>query len=505
MRTKHVVQHVFWKNILTFANRSDNGKNMVAANKAILIRREILERIARLIFNESLLEEIDKIPMKMRPRGSESSRCCIYRDRALIKYKIMAMLGFECVTEADELSPLSDFVLQSVVKASSEREIIRVIEEVCHGCQQNNYVVTNMCRGCLGRPCEVNCPKDAISFVGARAMIDSNTCISCGICEGVCPYHAIIYAPVPCEESCPVGAITKNENGKETIDFDKCTYCGKCVIACPFGAIVEESHLFDLIFNLKRKKKVVALLAPSVAAQFKCSLPQMKAALIKIGFHDVIYVAEGADLTAQHEAEEFEANGGELLTTSCCPSFVNIISKHVPTLRNNISHTPSPMVFAAKISKQRHPNAQTVFIGPCIAKKAESFNVNEIDMVINFEELDAMLLACEIDPITLTTNDSAIEASAQAWGFAQTGGVMEAVKKHLNKPEEVKPLIINGIDKKSIKQLGTLAKGNQYNFVEGMSCEGGCVGGCYMSVKPQIAQNRINKLKESMGNEKNLS
>lgn len=473
-------------------------KKMAVSNKAIQIRREILERIAQLIFNETLLDEIDKIPMKMRPRGSESSRCCVYRDRALIKYKIMAMLGFECNTEADELSPLSDFVLQSFVKAASDREIMRVVEDACHGCQQNNYVVTNMCRGCLGRPCEVNCPKDAIDFVGSRAMIHSEKCISCGICENVCPYHAIIYAPVPCEESCPVGAITKSETGKETIDFEKCTYCGKCVIACPFGAIVEESHLFDLIFSIKRKKKVVALLAPSVAAQFKCTLPQMKKALLQIGFHDVIYVAEGADLTAQHEAKEFIENEGKLLTTSCCPSFVNMIEKHIPSLHENVSHTPSPMVFTAGLSKQRHPNARTVFVGPCIAKKAESFNFSEIDMAINFEELDAMLLACKIDPGVLEIENATIEATAEAWGFANSGGVLGAVKKHLLASTNISPLVINGLDKKSIKMLSTIKKDNQYNFIEGMSCEGGCVGGCYMNVKPQVALNRINKLKEQL-------
>ena len=472
---------------------------MGAINKAIQIRREILERIAKLVFNERLLDDIDKIPLHMRPRGSESSRCCIYRDRALIKFKIMAMLGFECESESDELTPLSDFVLQSLVKASDEREIMRVVEDACHGCQQNNYVVTDMCRGCLGRPCEVNCPKDAIDFVGARAMIHPETCISCGICESVCPYHAIIYAPVPCEESCPVGAITKNERGKETIDFDKCTYCGRCVMACPFGAIVEESHLFDVIFNIKRKKKVVAMLAPSVAVQFKCSLPQMKEALLKIGFYDVIYVAEGADQTSEHEAREFEEKNGELLTTSCCPSFVNIIEKHVPTLKEHISHTPSPMVFTAQIAKERHPNAQTVFVGPCLAKKAESFKVMGIDMVINFEELDAMLLACEIDPATLSPEGQSIAATPEAWGFAGTGGVLEAVKKRLAPEVDIRPLVINGLDKKSIKMLNTLKKGNQYNFVEGMSCEGGCVGGCYMSVKPAVAQNRLKMLKEQLG------
>ena len=96
------------------------------------------------------------------------------------------------------------------------------------------------------------------------------------------------------------------------------------------------------------------------------------------------------------------------------------------------------------------------------------------------------------------------EASAEAWGFAQTGGVLEAVKKQIGEGIELKPLVINGIDKKSIELLGTLPKGNQYNFVEGMSCEGGCVGGCYMNIKPQVAQTRINKVKEQINTEKEL-
>lgn len=475
---------------------------MVVQNKAMQIRQEIQERIIKLIFDETLLDEIDKVPLHMRPRGSESFRCCIYRDRALIKQKIMSMLGFEVKTEADEITLLSDFVLQSFVKASSDREIMHVVVDACHGCQQNNYVVTNMCRGCLGRPCEMNCPKDAIDIIGSKAVINPDKCISCGICEKVCPYHAVIYAPVPCEESCPVEAISKNENGKEVIDFEKCTYCGRCVMACPFGAIVEETHVFELAFSLKRKKKIVALLAPSVAAQFSCTLPQMKQALLQIGFQDIVYVAEGADLTIQHEAREFKEGGGTLMTTSCCPSFVTIIEKHVPSLKEYISHTPSPMVYTAILAKERYPNAQTVFVGPCLAKKAESYKVAGVDMVINFEELDAMLMAAKIDPGVLEIKSESVDASEDGWGFAVSGGVLAALKNSLSEGTEIRPLVFNGLDKKSIKQLALIPKKNEFNFVEGMSCEGGCIGGCYMNVKPMVAQNRISKLQEQLNQSK---
>jgi [FeFe] hydrogenase (group B1/B3) len=463
---------------------------MIIDNKAIHVRREIQERIVKLIFSENLLEEIDKIPMNMRPRGSESFRCCVYRDRALIKQKIMAMLGFEVKTEEDELSALSDFILQSYVKSGNEREIMHVVEDACHGCQQNNYIVTNMCRGCEGRPCEVNCPKDAVDIIGQRAVINPDKCVSCGICESVCPYHSIIYAPVPCEQACPVGAISKNENGKEIIDFNKCTYCGKCLASCPFGAIVEETHLFDLAFTLKRKKSLVALPAPSVAARFNANLPQLKQALIDLGFEAVVFVAEGADLTASHEAEEFKAHNGELMTTSCCPSFVNIIKKHVPELEGCVSSTPSPMVYAAKIAKERYPSSRVVFIGPCMAKKAESFGVEDIDMVINFEELDALFKADNID-LWQQTDSFNINASNEAWGFASTGGVLNAVSRHIDDKNLIKPLVLNGIDKKVIKQLKLVKKQKQFNFIEGMSCEGGCLGGCYMGQKTTVAQKRL--------------
>ena len=205
------------------------------------------------------------------------------------------------------------------------------------------------------------------------------------------------------------------------------------------------------------------------------------------------------DLTTQHEAKEFIENNGKLLTTSCCPSFVNIIEKHVPTLKDHVSHTPSPMVYTAEIAKKMHPNAQTVFVGPCMAKKAESFKVNGIDMVINFEELDAMLMAAELDPATIKTANSENKASDNAWGFAVSGGVLSAVQSKLPEGIDIKPTLINGLDKKSIRQLSILAKKKEFNFIEGMSCEGGCVGGCYMNVKPMIAQKRMQKVIDDQG------
>ena len=79
--------------------------------------------------------------------------------------------------------------------------------------------------------------KGCIEITGGRAKIDAEKCVNCGLCMQNCPYHAIIKVPVPCEEACPVGAISKDENGKERIDYSKCIYCGACMRECPFGAM----------------------------------------------------------------------------------------------------------------------------------------------------------------------------------------------------------------------------------------------------------------------------
>ena len=116
----------------------------------------------------------------------------------------------------------------------------------------------------------------------------------------------MVKIPVPCEEACPVGAITKDEAGKEHIDEQKCISCGKCLASCPFGAIVERSQMIDVLRDIKESnKKVVAMLAPAIAGQFPGSLNALCGALKKLGFADVIEVAVGADITTQKEAAEF--------------------------------------------------------------------------------------------------------------------------------------------------------------------------------------------------------
>ena len=174
----------------------------------------------------------------------------------------------------------------------------------------------------------MNCPKDAIRFKkNGQAEIDHDTCISCGKCHQNCPYHAIVYIPIPCEEVCPVKAISKDEYGVEHIDESKCIYCGKCLNACPFGAIFDQCAVFDVLNRIKEGRQVVAMVAPSVLAQFKQPVEKVFGALKAIGFSDVLEVAYGAEETIRREAEEFKEkleSGAAFMTTSCCSAYVQL-------------------------------------------------------------------------------------------------------------------------------------------------------------------------------------
>ena len=173
-------------------------------------------------------------------------------------------MGFDMSDETDELTPLSSYA-QRVVEGGRpvKDNILCVIDEACSSCIQVNYEITNLCRGCVARSCYMNCPKEAIRFkLNGQALIDHEKCISCGKCHQNCPYHAIVYIPVPCEEACPVKAIKKDENNVEHIDETRCIYCGKCINACPFGAIFEVSQVFDVLEAIRRASRSLPFRLP---------------------------------------------------------------------------------------------------------------------------------------------------------------------------------------------------------------------------------------------------
>ena len=459
-------------------------------NGATVLRRELMIRLVRAFDAGTLAEEIDQIAVKLRPKDSEASRCCIYHDRAIIKYRLMALLGISVEEETDEAKRLGEYLEE---KSKSKVEVeernlsqapLSVCGPACSGCPDAKVVSTQNCRGCFARPCVYNCPKKAVEVVDGHSVIDQTKCIKCGKCIAACPYNAIVKTTVPCEEACPVGAIRKNAHGVAEIDFGKCIFCGKCFNACPFGAVMEKSQLVDVLGAMKRGERLVAMVAPSADRQFPGTIEQLLAACVKAGFADVIEVALGAEKTTEHETAEFiermEKDPNTFMTTSCCPAYVNLVAKHLPDLVTHVSLTPSPMVYTREIVRSKNPSAKTVFIGPCVAKRSEARR-KDVDYVLSFEELGAILAGRKIDVIACESWPVPRPANPTARNFARSCGVTEAVLAEATSKIPgftLNAKQINGIDRKTCTMLKLYASGKlPANFLEVMACSGGCVNG----------------------------
>lgn len=467
---------------------------MAVTNNTMILRRELLTRMLRFLKDGTLAENIDRIPYIMRPRDGEVSRCCVYKDRAVLKYRAMGLLGFGVDDETDEMTTLGQYTQRAMEREKVTGEPLSVMTEACSACVKVNYVVTNMCRGCVGRACMMNCNKGAINFINGQAHIDSAKCVNCGLCQKNCPFHAIVYMPIPCEEACPVGAITKDEKGKEHIDPKKCIYCGRCISACPFGAVIEKSQVIDIFKAFRSPKPVIAIVAPAIAGQFKSPLSDILAAIGRLGFDQVHEVAKGADVTTTNEAAEFiekMASGEKFMTTSCCPSYYMLAAKHLPELKPYVSHTRSPMIYSAEIVRAANPDAVIVFVGPCLAKRYEAFHDRNVDYVLSFEELGTMFIAMNVNPMEASDLklDSSIKPTSR--GYAATSGVMHAVAVEVGDRAKIEPIVIDGITKQSIRDLKGYAKSCPGNMVEVMACEGGCVNGCNVIANPKIATRQV--------------
>jgi [FeFe] hydrogenase (group B1/B3) len=456
---------------------------------SIYMRRELTIRVVRAFYDGTLEKMLDQLPIELRPqKGRPSSRCCIYHDRAVIKYRLMSLLGFSCDDETDETRSLASYCQEAfqrdLKQRNPEKPPLSVCNAACSSCPPARVVVTGNCRGCFARPCMYSCPKGAISIVNQVSTIDASKCIKCGKCVSVCPFHAIVKTAVPCEEACPTGAIHKNEEGLAEIDFEKCIFCGNCFSKCPFSAIQEQSQLIDILCDLKEGKKVVAMVAPAATEQFMGTIEQLFTAISKIGFTDVVEVALGAEMTTKHETEEFMEKmqeGAPLMTTSCCPAYLEMVNKLAPEIKPYVSSTPSPMVYTAELVREKYPDAKVVFIGPCVAKRLEAARKG-IDYVLNFEELGSILAGLHIDIMSCEPWKLPRPAIVTARNFAKSCGVTEAVIHEAGGgfPEGFKlnAKAINGIDRKTPMLLKMYAAGKvPANFLEVMCCPGGCING----------------------------
>jgi [FeFe] hydrogenase (group B1/B3) len=430
------------------------------------LKYKVLREVAKLAWNDKLLEEVLDIPKKIVPGNTPTMRCCVYKERAILGDRVKLAMG------GDPSNP----------------NVIEVIETACDECPMGGYEVTNACRGCLAHRCEDACRFGAITFDENHvAHIDKTKCKECGACSRVCPYTAIISRRRPCENACKIKAISMNENKAAAIDNEKCISCGACVYQCPFGAIMDKSYILDVIDILKKsengnKYKVFAVVAPSISSQFTyAKLGQVVSGMKKLGFHTVIEAALGADMVAFAESKELVEKG--FLTSSCCPAFVSYIEKSFPDLLPFVSHNPSPMAAIAKYIKEHEAPCKVVFIGPCTAKKAEVQKEAVrpyVDVVITFEELQALYDSKDID-ITTLEEDVLDNASYYGRIFARSGGLSDAVaqglKEHGVTDFDLKALPCDGIEACKVALLRKRKNMLDANFVEGMACIGGCIGG----------------------------
>ena len=460
------------------------------------LKREILVRLIKAFLSDYFEENTRLIPFDMRPKGHEVPyRCCIYKERAILRDRTVAGLGLS-IEETEDSELLSTLAQKSLERKEPEENPLTVLTTACKGCVPARIYVTDLCQGCVARPCVNTCKFGAISVQNGKSVIDPAKCKNCGMCAQVCPYQAIQKIIVPCENACPVGAIAKDEDGHAQIDFSKCISCGKCVSACPFGAVHEKSQIIDVLKAIKDKKKVIAMLAPAMMGQLPCTPKQLKEAIQKLGFYDVYEVAQGADITTKTEAAEFVErleHGAEFMTTSCCAGYNELVDKHIPELKPFRSDTKTPLYYTAEIVKKEHPDAVTVFFSPCVAKRREALQNPNVDYVLNYEEVGAWLIALNIQVAECGESQFKTEASAEGRNYCVTGGVAKAVQTLL--PEEIPahPVLIDGLNKQSIRDLKKYAKNGMCdlgNLIEVMACQGGCLGGnaAVNAYKPALKQ-----------------
>jgi len=480
-------------------------------NRAARLRREILARLAALRLEDRLEGDIERLPYQVTAPGWETVRCCVHKDRAIIRLRVAARLGFDVGDKDDIEKPLADYAREALEREAPSPVGLFMLQEACNDCVASPYIVTDVCQGCLARPCASNCPKKAVHFVEGRARIDSTLCVGCGICAQACPYKAIIKVPVPCEEACPVGAISRDDEGARRIDKEKCVECGRCVRECPFGAVMEPSRLFDAIAAVRSDAPVVALAAPAAIAQFPGGPGKFSAAVASLGFSSVVEVAAGAEETIEAEAEELiermEHSSGPL-ATSCCPAWTKTARTALSPIAGMVSSTPSPMVYAARAVRAAMPGAFLVFMSPCLAKRREAEETGSVDLTLSTEELGAWFIAAGAEiaampdrPFDAPDGTPATRpATRDARGFGASGGVAAAVSARLVAMGKDAPriLAINGVDKAAVKELGRWESAPpQTDLIEVMACQGGCVNGPCSIANPRAAAMALGKYAEA--------
>ena len=314
-----------------------------------------------------------------------------------------------------------------------------------------------------------------------------------------------------CKEMCKYEAHVYTRNEGPVIVNNKCLTCGQCVSSCDFGALADKIEFIPVIDLLKEEKvPVYAVVAPAIVGQFgdDVSMGQVRTALKLLGFQDMIEAALFADILTIKEAVEFnhlvKNKEDVFLTSCCCPVWFNLIKKNYPDIFSRMSPAVSPMIASGRFLKKLYPEAKVVFIAPCVAKKAEIAEPElkgAIDYVLNFRELSEIFTVLDMNLKELAS-DEKDQASMGGRLYGRTGGVSFSVKTIVNRLEPTRVIKLNSRKADGVKNcrqvLDDLSNGKDINanFIEGMACNGGCVGGPRTNIDVDKATKMLNNYGE---------
>ena len=292
-----------------------------------------------------------------------------------------------------------------------------------------------------------------------------------------------------CIRYCPVKSIRFSGNQAYIIG-NECILCGRCFVVCPQNAKEISSELEKVKVLVQSGAPVVVSLAPSFVANYEgMGINSMRTALKKLGFYDVEETALGATMVKNEYERMLLEDERDVLISSCCHSVNLLIQKHYPQALEFLADVISPMQAHCKDIKERIPEAKTVFIGPCVAKKDEAEHYSDIvDAVLTFEELTTWLKEENIEIVA----EEESKDTGKARLFPTTGGVLKTMAQNI---PGYTYIAIDGVEncKRALRDIidGKIHK----CFIEMSSCVGSCVGGPVMekyhhsSIKDTIAVN----------------
>ena len=313
-----------------------------------------------------------------------------------------------------------------------------------------------------------------------------------------------------CAAACLFDAIVRDEQGKLTVDPDRCSGCGACVEACKSGNLTASRDVLPVLDALKHTDgPAFALIAPAFHGQFSAEVTpgKLRTAFKRLGFTGMVEVALFADILTLKEALEFDRHvnreGDFQLTSCCCPVWISMIRKQYRELMGHVPGAVSPMIAAGRAVKQLHPNALTVFIGPCIAKKAEAKEADvagAVDYVLTFQEVRDIFQAADIRPERLEEAERD-HSSRGGRIYARTGGVSEAVRTTVEQLRPDRAIAVHSVQADGVKAcrelIETIKAGKHHaNFFEGMGCAGGCVGGPKVLVERNRGEENVERYGE---------